>query len=171
MIDNLVMECIQKHEGGEKFFDALDDLLRNAELLIKTLGNIAKSFKPECGFSKKNIQIIVSGKFGVSFEKYYGSCFVVNGNLRPDNNYVDDVFDKRFKEWNESQGTCAWVFIDDSYFLGRTANKIQDFVERNGGDFLGIVVAYDGSKEVKRYDLKCLYRYYDKIGGDNGKSD
>jgi len=155
MIEKYVYECVKKHIGGEKFFDALDDFIRNDRAVFGVLKTLADNI------SDKRVNIIVSGKFGVAWNEYHSS-FIVNGNLIPDDNYVDPMFDKPFKEWDNAI-PGVWVFVDDSYFLGRTAKKVQDFVERNGGEFVGVVVAYDGSKEKKRWDLKCLYRYYDNI--------
>lgn len=168
-IENIIFDCIKKHEGGEKFFDALDDTIRNTDVLFPILKTLADSFDASKHFpytDRNKIKIIVSGRFGIEFKKFYPNCFLVNGNLRPDNNYVDDVFMDDFKFHNKS-GDVTWIFVDDSYFLGRTANKIRDFVEDGGGTFGGIVVAYDGSVENKKHNLKCLYRYYDnfKEGG------
>lgn len=33
-MESIVNECLKQHEGGEKFFDAIDENLRNDNLLI-----------------------------------------------------------------------------------------------------------------------------------------
>jgi len=166
MIDQIVYECIKKHEGGEKFFDALDDLVRSNSRLLSYLIDIALDFesKNSMDFKPPRINVIASGKFGAKLKKLYPEIFLVNGNLRPDGNYVDAVFNDEFQQ-RINLGYTDWVFVDDSYFNGITANKVRDFVEYFGGYFIGITVAYDGSRSAKRSNLKCLYRYH-KIDGE-----
>ena len=54
----------------------------------------------------------------------------------------------------------TFLFIDDSYFSGKTALVVKEEIERLGGVFKGTLVAYDGSK-VKEENVWSLYRYYD----------
>ena len=68
----LVNECLKQHEGGEQFFDAIDEKLRNDNALINMM--IEKVSANEV-FD----YIIVSGKFGNVFKEY---C----------NNYLEDNF-------------------------------------------------------------------------------
>ena len=60
-IESIVSECLKQHEGGEKFFDAIDESLRNDNLLITMM--IGKVIENE-----KFDYIIVSGKFGKVFK-------------------------------------------------------------------------------------------------------
>ena len=84
---SLVNECLSKHEGGERFFDAIDEKLRNDNLLITMM--IGKVLQNET-FD----YLIVSGSFGKVFKDFcsnhIGSDFsdnviVVNGGIRKGN--------------------------------------------------------------------------------------
>lgn len=57
------------------------------------------------------------------------------------------------------------VFLDDSFYLGRTRDAIRKELERNGASLVGTIVAYDGSKE-KDSTVKSLYKYYDNYKGE-----
>lgn len=154
-MESIVSECLKQHEGGEKFFDAIDENLRNDNLLITMM--IGKVIENE-----KFDYIIVSGKFGKVFknfalnhigEDFYNKIIVVNGGLRENNeinNFYDyyDIKDKNL------------IFIDDSYYLGRTRDKIKSTIETNGGKLLCTYVFYDGSK-IKDNLVHSFYRYYD----------
>lgn len=52
-----------------------------------------------------------------------------------------------------------FIFLDDSYYSGKTARKVKAAVEDNGGEIVRTYVFYDGSPE-KRDDVVSLYRYY-----------
>lgn len=154
-MESIVNECLMEHEGGEKFFDAIDEKLRNDTLLISMMINKV--------LENENFDfIITSGKFGNVFkdycEKYMSTNFnnkviVVNGSLRKGNEIIDysneyDVCDKKV------------VFIDDSYYLGRTRDKIKASLEENKGTLISTYVFYDGSK-IKDENVHSFYRYYD----------
>lgn len=154
-MESIVNECLMQHEGGEKFFDAIDEKLRNDNLLISMMINKVLE-------SEDFDFIITSGKFGQVFkeycEKYMSNNFnqkviAVNGSLRKDNEVIDysneyDVSNKRV------------VFIDDSYYLGRTKDKIKRSIENNNGTLVSTFVFYDGSK-IKDENVHSFYRYYD----------
>lgn len=154
-IESLVNECLIQHEGGERFFDAIDEKLRNDNLLITIM--IGKVLEQE-----KFDYIIVSGNFGKVFKKFclnhIGKDFsdnviVVNGGLR--NGQEIDKFYTQYDINNKNL-----VFIDDSYYLGRTRDKIKDAITDNGGKLICSYVFYDGSK-IKDDSVHSFYRYYD----------
>lgn len=156
-IDYLVEECLKQHEGGEKFFDAIDEKLRNDNLLLTMiLGRVLEKEKFD--------YIIVSGKFGIVFKNFCTQHFdkelakniiVVNGSLR--NEEVKITFPEEYDINNKSL-----VFIDDSFFLGRTRDKIKNTIENKGGNLLYTYVFYDGSKN-KDSSVYSFYRYYDNF--------
>ena len=154
-MESIVNECLKQHEGGEKFFDAIDENLRNDNLLITVMiGKVVENEKFD--------YIIVSGKFGKVFKdfslKHIGKKFsdkviVVNGGLRGNNEIINfyDYYDIKEKDI---------VFIDDSYYLGRTRDKIKYMIQKHGGNLLCTYVFYDGSR-VKDDLVHSFYRYYD----------
>lgn len=154
-MESIVNECLKQHEGGEKFFDAIDENLRNDNSLITMMiGKVVENEKFD--------YIIVSGKFGKVFKdfslKHIGKKFsdkviVVNGGLRGNNEIINfyDYYDIKEKDI---------VFIDDSYYLGRTRDKIKYMIQKHGGNLLCTYVFYDGSR-VKDDLVHSFYRYYD----------
>lgn len=154
-MESIVNECLIEHEGGEKFFDAIDEKLRNDTLLIIMMINKV--------LENENFDfIITSGKFGHVFKDYCkkymslnfnNKVIVVNGSLRKGDSVIDysneyNVCDKKV------------VFIDDSYYLGRTRDKIKASLEENKGTLISTYVFYDGSK-IKDESVHSFYRYYD----------
>lgn len=154
-MESLVNDCLIQHEGGEKFFDEIDEKLRNDNLLMTMM--IGKILENE-SFD----YLIVSGRFGKVFKKFClnhigkdfsSNIIVVNGGLRAGNE-VDD-FSKDYDIKNKNI-----IFIDDSYYLGRTRDKIKETITNNGGKLACSYVFYDGSK-IKDNNVHSFYRYYD----------
>lgn len=154
-IESIVNECLKQHEGGENFFDAIDEKLRNDNLLITMM--IGKVLEQE-----KFDYIIVSGNFGKVFKNFClnhigkdfsNNVIVVNGGLRSGNK-----IEEFYKEYDINNKNL--VFIDDSYYLGRTRDKIKDSITSNGGKLICSYVFYDGSK-IKDDSVHSFYRYYD----------
>lgn len=148
-LDGIVKQMLETHVGGEVFFDHLDDTIRNDKLIIDELINIV----PE--FTDKNI--IVSGSFGRLFFDYikllslYPKSIVwVNGGLRKNAKVEYDLCNYKNKEF---------IFIDDSYYSGKTRNTIEDSLNKHNSCITETYVVYDGSEE-KNENVKSLYRYY-----------
>lgn len=152
----IVSNCLNTYHGGDIFFDAIDQEIRiNQKLLLQMLEKI-KELEYDA--------IIVSGSFGKTWEKFYyqtvhsnstnfKDLFIVNGSLREgqiqENNInIDTIKGKKF------------IFIDDSFYLGRTRDKIKAFIEKYQGIFLETYVFYDGSIK-KEKKVHSFYRYYD----------
>lgn len=154
-MESLVNDCLIQHEGGEKFFDEIDEKLRNDNLLMTMM--IGKILEKE-SFD----YLIVSGRFGKVFKKFClnhigeefsNNVIVVNGGLRSGNKIDDFSNDYNIKNKNI-------IFIDDSYYLGRTRDKIKETIINNGGKLTCSYVFYDGSK-IKDNTVHSFYRYYD----------
>lgn len=155
-IDSLVELCLKEHTGGEIFFDAIDEKLRNDDTLLKmitdkVLNNEVFDF------------IIVSGNFGNVFKKFIDTnlkeltkkVIVVNGGLRQGEKIVSF-----WEEYDISMKKI--VFIDDSFYLGRTRDKIEEMITKHQGTLINTYVFYDGSKE-KEENVHSFYRYYDNF--------
>jgi hypothetical protein len=142
LLNKIVIDMLREHEGGEKFFDALDANLQNGDIVHELWRKV-----PDC-------KAIVSGKFGRFFMNLYPGydTIVVNGGLRKGPidslEYIKDSINGR-----------NFIFIDDSFYLGRTRDKIKAEIEKWGGRLIGTYVIYDGSR-VKDETVTSLFRYY-----------
>ena len=152
---SIVNECLMQHEGGEKFFDAIDEKLRDDKVLINMMIDKIRD-------NEEFDYIITSGKFGVVFKEYCNNyldndfsnkIIVVNGGLRKGYDIVSfwDEYDVKNKKI---------IFIDDSFYLGRTRDKIKEAIEIYKGELTCTYVFYDGSK-VRDNSVHSFYRYYD----------
>ena len=110
--------------------------------------------------------VILSGEIGAKYTRLqlhrkipeYINIGYVNGGLRKGDSIRNTYF---------GNGNCIpdyfsnkVIFIDDSYYSGKTANKVRNFIESLGGEVIKTYVFYDGSKE-KHDNVVSLYRYYD----------
>lgn len=150
---SIVEQCLQKHGGGESYFDELDAMVKNsAELMTSYVDYIIQ---------KENIHnIIVSGEIGRKIRELQLNGLInqhfylvtVNGGLRRGRCVEDmDTSDIKCKKF---------IFLDDSFYSGKTATKVKHAVLNNGGEIVKTYVFYDGSPI--RYDnVVSLYRYYE----------
>ena len=153
MLNKIINECLEKYEGGERFFEAIDYEIRNNTKLFDSLINLVDKVDYD--------YVIVSGHFGSVFKTYckntekldYNKIIKVRGSLR----YVNDV--ENYHEYYDIKDK-KMVFLDDTYYSGKTKRKIVNSIIDNDGDYKGTYVIYDGSK-VKQNDVSGLYRYYD----------
>jgi len=150
MIANIVETCVRKHTGGEEFFTALDLRLKDRTILCSLLDEVLKFQYPEV----ESMGLVVSGKFGqfVSDNSPTGNILHVSGGLREDKpleiiRHLEDTECKHF------------IFLDDSFYSGKTRDTIKEYLESNGNTLLETFVVYDGSKE-KDENVHSLYRYY-----------
>lgn len=143
-----VNECLEKYHGGEIFFDELDKMLKFDE---ETLKNFMRVVGIETWIH--NQYTIASGEFGLCIHNYCLDVdIIVQGGLRNGNAILD--LSKFVVPGHR------YLFLDDSYFSGATAEVVKKEVERCGGVFDGCYVIYDGSKEPI-HNVKSIYRYYD----------
>lgn len=151
-LDKIVKEMLEQHIGGEIFFDHLDQAIQTEPIIKQLYDMVIKDHN--------DIKIIVSGKFGNFFSNWYATNYktqemiiVVNGGLRKkvpiDNlNYL--------KQYISNQD---YIFLDDSYYSGKTQRAVKDEIERLGGRLVNTFVIYDGSK-IQDENVKSLYRYH-----------
>jgi hypothetical protein len=154
LLNNIVKECLAQHKGGEEFFNHLDESVQDMSIVDQLVKNIYDHTKYS---SDKVHYAIVSGKFGCFFHNRYrnASTIVVEGGLR-----ITGVLDLSYMQ--ETLYKKNVIFIDDSFYSGKTRNVVKAEVERCGGKLIDTYVIYDGSKEKDR-NVHSLYRYYDNI--------
>lgn len=150
---NVVDQFLKQYVGGEEFYDHLDEQIRINDIWLYAM--ITKIEKEE-SFD----QLIVSGKFGRRFyefslakmpAEFTAKIVVANGSLRKGNpiGLEDSNLDGQ-----------EFIFVDDSFYSGKTRDVIQNYLEKNGAHLKKTYAFYDGSK-VKEKTVESFYRYYD----------
>jgi len=151
-LDKIVKEMLEKHIGGEIFFDHLDKAIQTTPIINQLYDSIFEYHD--------DVKIIVSGKFGNFFSNWFTATFKtdemiinVNGGLR-----TGDLIDNLdyLKSYIKDK---KYIFLDDSYYSGKTQRAVRNEIERLGGKLVNTFVIYDGSVN-KSKDVKSLYRYY-----------
>ena len=152
MVENKMFETVngllEKYIGGQIFFTELDKAVKfNDEILDSLI------IKASTKFPKA--KTIASGKIGLAMHNLGVKIdLLVAGGLRFNPEKINlEPFADRIRNQE-------FIFVDDSYFSGKTAMVVKEEIERLGGKWLGCYVAYDGSKS-KDKDVYALYRYYD----------
>jgi hypothetical protein len=152
LLDEIIKKMLEEHKGGKAFFDHLDAEVQRESIMKELLDIIGRRFT--------HCKVICSGKFGIFLNNlagymkpwFAGNMLLVPGGLRcggtVDLEYVKDLING----WK-------FVFIDDSFYSGKTRDIIKAEIERLGGNLVTTYVIYDGSK-VKDYTVNSLYRYY-----------
>lgn len=151
-IFNTVNELLEKYIGGQIFFTELDKAVKFDRSVLLTLTQEAdRLFSPKL----TNIFTIASGEIGLAMHNMGVRIdFLVPGGLRHDPSKINlEPFANQIDGKN-------FLFIDDSYFSGKTAAVVEEEIERLGGHFVGTLVVYDGAKE-ENDNVWSLYRYYD----------
>lgn len=148
----IVNQCLEKHGGGESYFDELDGLIKkDVELIITYL---------KYAVGKERVRhVVVSGEIGLILSKLISKKIIpmdinliwVNGGLR-----------KGEKAYGLNIPLCKSfkaIFFDDSYYSGKTARAVGDYIQTYGGSIIKSYVFYDGC--IDEHDnVVGLYRYY-----------
>ncbi len=159
-LNNKIIELLKEHkEGGEKFFNALDLLIRSDYNIIKILIECIKNFYGNSTYLN-NTGVILSGKFGFTFYNNYKDflnntfkeVLITNGGIRTGNEVYLGVNSLKCKEY---------IFIDDSYYSGKTKKAIEYALKDIDpkSKICKTFVVYDGCK-TKNSDIISLFRYY-----------
>ena len=145
-----VNELLEQYIGGQIFFTELDRAVKFDKDVLNQLIAFARRETFHC-----NAVTIASGEIGLAMHNFGVDVdILVPGGLRHDPTKINL---RPFKDLIDGRNI---IFIDDSYFSGRTMTVVKEEIERCGGTFLCTFVAYDGSK-YKDDKVHSLYRYYD----------
>ena len=164
-LNRIVEECLYQHTGGEEFFDALDKEVQDDEILDR-LQDLVYGWNASKGYTDEQIGIIVSGKFGLWFKDRDEFCvldddepvtIVVEGGLRHKVSSMRKHLDLSYIK--EDGYPKKWIFIDDSFYSGKTKEVIRRSLKTVGCKLLHTFVVYDGSP-YKSELVSSLYRYY-----------
>jgi len=144
LINNIVDSILLKYKEGQDFFSNLDLSFRNKKVMDILLASVPDKYK-----------IITSGSFGRKLSKIYPHkvTLLLPGNLRHMLKY--DLIKQR-KQIKKQD----YIFLDDSYYSGRTVNVVRKALEEQQGNLVKTYVLYDG-KKTKDKDIKYFYRYFD----------
>jgi len=145
LLETTIATLLKTYEGGQKYFSILDLSVQHKQITDKLF-----SLTPQ------NNIIIASGKFGQFVNNIYPekNLFIVEGGIRHSNYFSLENKAEQIKHKD-------FIFIDDSYYSGKTRNAIRAEIERLGGNFKHTYVVYDGSK-WKNKNLTSLYRYHER---------
>ena len=162
MIEPIVNECLSKYKGGESYFNELDNIIKNDEFLMLYFLLYAVQ---DSGINN----VIMSGEIGLRYFRLKLklqnkipddiTLYIVNGGLRKGEEIVGGIT-SNLEVIPESLYNTTVIFLDDSFYSGKTASKVEEFINSRGGRIKWKYVLYDGSKN-KRDDVKSIYRYYD----------
>lgn len=149
---------LRQHKEGEEFFNALDFMIKGDRSILE---DFLHFFMNDAGrtLELSNTGLIVSGGFGNAIMTMYGDrltktfkeVIVTNGGIRLSDEAA--IFKDKLLCKN-------WIFIDDSYYLGRTKAGISVTLRtiRPDASICETYVIYDGS--MGRADkVKSMYRY------------
>lgn len=155
-MSQIVQKCIDSHGGGEEYFNELDDLIKNDEdFLMSYLTHISQS-------SVKNI--IVSGGIGykIALLRHKYSWFLEGYNIEYVNGSLRKGLPIQYSNWKlDSYKNQPFIFVDDSYYSGKTLRIVRTYIEEVLGGYLqDSYVFYDGSED-NLDNVVSLYRYYD----------
>lgn len=151
-IVDLVNQLLDKYKEGKEFFDALDSSIKDAtneDLIIYLVrGNENEWLATSGEFGDRLYNIWKSGKFKCK------GMVVFNGKILTGDKKVESWYPKNFGLENKQ-----FIYVDDSYFSGKTVSVINDFLKQNGSKIKRVSVIYDGSK-TKKKGVNSFFRYY-----------
>lgn len=159
-LNSKIVEILKKHpEGGEKFFNALDFMIRgDVSIGHSYIEWLCSYYTPsEAGA----IGIVVTGRFGHflisnygrKLLQYFGDVVIVNGGIR--DGEEPEIF-------RDNLLMANYIFLDDSYYSGTTRDRIQKAMKSitPTATFSRTFVVYDGSRRMD-FRVKSMYRYYE----------
>lgn len=145
-----VNELLEKYIGGQVFFTELDKAVKfDVDILEDLIDAVHNKWGTE------NLILIASGEIGLAFHNFgLPVDIIVPGGLRFDPSEIN------LAPYKQSIVGKDVVFVDDSYFSGKTLAVVHEEIQRLGGHMIGAYVAYDGSRD-RDPTVFSLYRYYD----------
>lgn len=144
-------KCEKQYIGGEVYFNELDRLIKyDTELLCSYLIYVASK--------ENNTNFVISGEIGQVILKCkhegmlpsHFQILTLSGSLRLGAPVI---------QMNQEMIASQFIFIDDSFYSGKTLDRVKEFIEINGGKISTCYVFYDGGKNRCNI-VHSLFRYY-----------
>lgn len=160
ILNEKIVNLLKEHpEGGEKFFNALDLLVRSdrdiLDDFVEWAVQGAKEYK-----TRDSLGLVITGKFGnaiisnfpILLNAVFSDIIIVNGGIRT--GAVPEIYKTSFK-------AERFVFFDDSLYSGTTMKKIEKAMQEINKEvhIIHSWVIYDGGHIVNS-EVSSLYRYY-----------
>ena len=158
----IVNKCLAEESGGRSYFTRLDaEVKKQPELLAEYM----KYVTDRSGV----YDVVVSGEIGDRYAELQRAgeipdninLFLLPGGLREDPTKLASK-----GRHCENSRRKEFIFLDDSYYSGKTLNAVTDYMCCVGGSVKHAYVFYDGSP-ARNKDVSSLYRYYDFYGGNH----
>lgn len=168
-LNEKIINLLKEHpEGGEKFFNALDLLIRSDRAILDDFISWSiEHIKSFCGnwtgdnlMTAKSLGVILTGRFGnavlsnymPTLDKEFSDVIIVNGGIRE--GAIPEVYRQGFDIKN-------YVLLDDSFYSGTTMLSIEKAMQDIDPEvkIIHTCVIYDGGRE-KRDNVSSLYKYY-----------
>lgn len=144
-----VQRCLENHIGGEAYFTELDAAIKTDEDLMRT-------FLHQIVIETKTQNFVMSGEIGKCYASLFSpndiNLFLLPGGLRHNNDIPYNI--------GRAFDGMDFVFVDDSYYSGKTLNAVKEYMKTTGANVIASYVFYDGSKHNKD-GVRSIYRYYD----------
>jgi hypothetical protein len=151
-LNAIVQKTLDEFGGGRMFFTVLDEAIKdvyNEDMVLHLLSGKEKQWIASSGgFGDRIYQLYKEGKF-----KCRG-VVIFNGKMTTYDMGVYKYYPSEFNLSNKK-----FVYVDDSYFSGKTATKINNYLSDKNSKINSIEVIYDGSKD-KKANVKSFFRYY-----------
>ena len=167
-LNQKIVEILKSHpEGGEKFFNVLDFMLRSDhEIIYQFLRFVMQNYTRllPYGTFTNDVGFILTGRFGEVIMSNYSrelnsvskELIIVEGGLRK--GAIPMIPREKF-------GTKNFVVLDDSYYSGNTVRAIRIGMQNTSPHVYvhGALVIYDGSQKKPEEGEKVLsmFRYYE----------
>lgn len=149
----IVEECIEKYEGGNRYFHEMDNKIKyDDEILQEMLDRVPNGRL-----------LVLSGAFGFNMVhkiqeqvRQYSYIFLSGS---PRKNEKVEIY--AMKMYGGKRDFPSAVFLDDTFFSGKTFFYCKGFIEAQFDiPVNSALVAYDGCKH-KQDNVDNLYRYFD----------
>ena len=161
IIEEAVVQHIRAYGGGTAYFTAMDQWIRH--YLFPFVQVLVPEVKPK---SHVSLNVVVSGRFGRAFVNIcnylditFDNLIILRGDLRGD----EPADDLTYLGIHHQQPYEVYVFIDDTFYSGKTRKRVAAALGSIGARLACTRVVYDGCP-AQAPDVESIFRYYDWEG-------